>query len=243
MREREVMRGVRQRSRENTRKVGERNGQRFLLFFPCLGNARRGGLYTRIQGSRDKHPMCRTSRVRKTKVNAVLSVTDTQGDDDDDDEERWPKGAKFYRIVSKCMTAGEWPMRLRKMRRRTRGSCRTESMKSKIRQKENKGAHERGLIESMYGKDLFPTETRSRPGLGERGVVYGLCDELFQGGAHLWCRPTVLGRSAYLRPENLGWGERGDLVVRGKGLIERGWKKWVNCTKVREEVTKRPSWR
>ena len=176
MREREVMRGVRPRSRENTRKVGERNGQRFLLFFPCLGNARRGGLYTRIQGSRDKHPMCRTSRVRKTKVNAVLSVTDTQGDDDDDDEERWPKGAKFYRIVSKCMTAGEWPMRLRKMRRRTRGSCRTESMKSKIRQKENKGAHERGLIESMHGKDLFPTETRSRPGLGERGVVYGLCD-------------------------------------------------------------------
>jgi len=146
------MRGVRPRSRENARKVGERNGLRFLLFFPCLAKARRRGLYTRIQGSRDEHPMCRTSRVGKTKVNAVLSVTDTQGNDDD--KERCPKGAKFYRIVSKCMTAGEWPMRVRKMRRRTRGSCRTESRKSKIRQKENKGAHERGLIESMYGKNF-----------------------------------------------------------------------------------------
>src|SRR6266581_1655316 len=79
MREREVMRGVRPRSRENIRKVGGKNGLRFLLFFPCLGKARRGGLYTRIQGSRDKHAMCRTSRVGKTKVNAVLSVTDRLG--------------------------------------------------------------------------------------------------------------------------------------------------------------------
>jgi len=39
-----------------------------------------------IQGSRDKHAMCRTSRVGKTKVNVVLSVTDMQGNDDDKEQ-------------------------------------------------------------------------------------------------------------------------------------------------------------
>jgi len=46
-------------------------------------------------------------------------------------------------------------------------------------------------------------------------------ERAFQGGAHLWHQPTMLGQSPYLQPENLGCSGGQDLVVKKEEMVRK----------------------
>jgi len=76
------------------------------------------------------------------------------------------------------------------------------------------------MVSKCVAADTQTTRVRKlERRLMSKGKVNNVCDmegRALRGGAHLWRRPTRLGRSVYLRSESLGHGEMRGFVMRGK---------------------------